>query len=218
MGTFAIVDVGIGNLRSVQKAIAHAADLARVPCEVSIVSDPDVVARADRVILPGQGAFRDCASALTGAMAEAVRAQVAKGTPYLGICLGLQVLFESSEEAPGCVGLGIFPGTNARLPDNQHDPVTGEALKIPHMGWNELTLKNGGHPFLRAAGGDGTYAYFTHSFHAVPKDERLVVATVKHGPLEITAAVARDNVFATQFHPEKSQAAGIALLDAFVKS
>ena len=151
-------------------------------------------------------------------MDQAVREQIRKGTPYLGICLGMQVLFPTSEEAKGEEGLGVFPGTNARLLDGQRDPDSGEQVKIPHMGWNQLALRNGGHPFLRAAGGEGAYVYFVHSYHAVPDDPSLVVATTRHGPFEITAAVAKDNVFATQFHPEKSQAAGLALLDAFVRA
>jgi glutamine amidotransferase len=136
----------------------------------------------------------------------------------LGICLGRQSLFESSEEAPGYEGLGLFQGTNVRLADNQRDPASGEPVKIPHMGWNDIELVGGGHPFLEAAGGNGTHFYFTHSYHAVPSDPSLLVALARHGPFSITAAVARDNVFASQFHPEKSQAAGLALLTAFLRT
>jgi glutamine amidotransferase len=131
------------------------------------------------------------------------------GTPYFGICMGLQILFESSEESPGSPGFGWFQGSVQKL-------VGGPSIKIPHMGWNSLNLRHGGHPLLVAAGGEDAYVYFVHSFHAVPVDESLVKATVQHGNNVVTAAVGRDNVVATQFHPEKSQTAGIALLRHFL--
>jgi glutamine amidotransferase len=131
------------------------------------------------------------------------------GTPYLGICLGLQMLFESSEEAPGACGFGWFKGAVRKLSG-------GPGVKIPHMGWNSLTLQSGGHALLEAAGGAGTYVYFVHSFHAVASEPDVVKATVQHGDNVVTAAVARDNVIATQFHPEKSQAAGQGLLRRFL--
>jgi glutamine amidotransferase len=202
----------------VQKAVERAGDDAGLRWKASITSDPESIARADKVVVPGQGAFRDCATGLAGGIAPAVRSQIARGTPFLGICLGLQSLFESSEEAPGSDGLAFFRGTSVRLADGQRDPLNGELVKIPHMGWNEIELVGGGHPFLDAAGGQGTYFYFTHSYHAVPIDSSLVVARAQHGPFSITAAIARDNVFATQFHPEKSQSAGLALLSAFLRS
>jgi glutamine amidotransferase len=216
-GGVAIVDIGIGNLRSVQKAVERAAaDSGRAATEVVITDDPDRVARADRVVLPGQGAFRLCSLALARDLGDAVRGQIQRGTPYLGICLGLQALFTASEEAPSYPGLGVYEGTNVRLRDGARDAESGVPVKIPHMGWNALRLRGGGHPLLEAAGGEGTHVYFVHSFHAAPEDRSLVVATVQHGPHEVTAAVARDNVFATQFHPEKSQTAGLALLGAFL--
>jgi len=218
MSVVAIVDVGIGNLRSVQKAVEQAAQNAGIRWKAAITSDPESIARADKVVVPGQGAFRDCATALAGGIAPAIRSQIARGTPFLGICLGLQSLFESSEEAPGYQGLALYRGTNVRLADRQRDPLTGEPVKIPHMGWNEIELLAGGHPFLEAAGGEGTYFYFTHSYHAVPSDPSLLVARARHGPFSITAAIAKDNVFASQFHPEKSQAPGLALLTAFLRS
>jgi glutamine amidotransferase len=218
MGAVAIVDMGIGNLRSVQKAIERAAQDERLAWDAVITSDPDRIARADKVVVPGQGAFRDCAAALARGIGEAVRAQIDRGTPFLGICLGLQALFESSEESPGAAGLGLFRGANVRLPDGQRDASTGETLKVPHMGWNRIALEGSAHPYLAAAGGEGTYFYFTHSYHAVPSDPSLLAATAHHGPMSITAAVARGNVFASQFHPEKSQAAGLRLLGAFLGS
>lgn len=129
----------------------------------------------------------------------------------LGICLGLQILFETSEEAPGAAGFGWFKGAVKKL-------VGDTSIKIPHMGWNSLELTSGGHPLLEAAGGANTYVYFVHSFHAAATEAGVVKATVQHGHNVITAAVSRDNVMATQFHPEKSQAAGIALLRRFLTS
>lgn len=207
MTTVALVDTGLGNLRSVQKALETAAGGG---VKVVRTRDPDEVARADRVVVPGQGGFGRCAEALAGGLAEALSAARRRGTPYLGICLGLQVLFEGSEEAPGVKGLGWFPGRVARLQG-------GPGLKIPHMGWNQLERVGAEHPVLEAAGGAGTWFYFVHSFHAVPDDADLVRAVVGYGPNRVTAAVARENVVATQFHPEKSQAAGLALLTAFLR-
>jgi imidazole glycerol-phosphate synthase subunit HisH len=218
MRTVAVVDVGIGNLRSVQKALERAASDGGLAWRAVITPDPDAIARADKVVVPGQGAFRDCAIAMRSGVADALRAQIAKGTPFYGICMGLQTLFRTSDEAPGYEGLGVFEGTNVRLADRQRDPETGEAVKIPHMGWNSIELCGEGHPYLKAAGGEGTHFYFVHSYHAVPADRSLLAATARHGPFMVTAAIARGNVFASQFHPEKSQAAGLAVLTAFLRT
>ncbi len=218
MASVAIIDMGMGNLHSVQKAVERAGEGASLAWRSEITDDADRIARADKVIVPGQGAFRDCALALGRGLGGAIRAQIERGTPFLGICLGLQALFESSEESPGAAGVGIYRGNNARLPDGQRDPATGEALKIPHMGWNRIELVGPAHPFLTAAGGEGTYFYFTHSYHAVPADQSLLAAVARHGAMSITAAIAKDNVFASQFHPEKSQGAGLRLLTAFLAS
>jgi imidazole glycerol-phosphate synthase subunit HisH len=204
-----VVDVGLGNLRSVHKAVEVAgADLGKA-LEVRRTSDPEAVRAADRVIVPGQGGFRDCARALSGGLAEALLERIDAGVPYLGICLGLQVLFEGSDEAPGEVGLSVLPGRVSRLEG-------GRDVKIPHIGWNQLELSAGGHPHLEAAGGHGAWVYFVHSYHAVPAAEGVVRASASYGPNRITAAIARDNVFATQFHPEKSQTAGLLLLRSFL--
>jgi imidazole glycerol-phosphate synthase subunit HisH len=218
MGTVVVVDVGIGNLRSVQKALERAASDAGLAWRAEITPDPDAIARADKVVVPGQGAFRDCAIALERGVADAVRGQIEAGAPFFGICMGLQTLFRTSEEAPGYQGLGVFEGTNVRLRDGERDPTTGEPVKIPHMGWNAIRVHGPGHPYLEAAGGEGTYFYFVHSYHAVPADRSVLVATAEHGPFSVTAAVSRGNVFASQFHPEKSQAAGLAVLTAFLRS
>jgi imidazole glycerol-phosphate synthase subunit HisH len=205
----AVVDYGMGNLQSVVQALRAAAPAGT---EVVRTHSPDEVRKADRLVVPGQGGFRDAAARLAqDGLGESVQEKMRAGAPYLGICLGLQILFDSSEEAPGVAGFGWFKGAVKRL-------VGGEGIKIPHMGWNGLTLTSGGHPLLEAAGGPETYVYFVHSFHAVPTEAGVVRATVQHGDNVVTAAVGRDNVMATQFHPEKSQAAGIALLRRFLTS
>jgi glutamine amidotransferase len=202
--TTVLVDTGLGNLRSVQKALEAAGGT------VVRTRDLDAIRRADRVVVPGQGGFGAAAEALAGGLGDALNEARARGVPYLGICLGLQVLFEGSEEAPGAKGLGWFPGMVRKL-------EAADGLKIPHMGWNQVELAGGGHPVLDAAGGDQTWFYFVHSFHAVPDDPALVRGVAGYGPNRITAAIARDNVLATQFHPEKSQAAGLALLRRFLQ-
>ncbi len=203
----AVVDYGMGNLQSVVQALRAAAPAGT---EVVRTDAPEVVRGADRLVVPGQGGFRDAAARLgQGGLGESVLEKIRAGSPYLGICLGLQILFEKSEEAPGALGFGWFKGSVNKL-------VGGADIKIPHMGWNALELKNGGHALLEAAGGANAYVYFVHSFHAVPTEPDVVKATVQHGTNVVTAAVSRDNVTATQFHPEKSQAAGIALLRRFL--
>jgi imidazole glycerol-phosphate synthase subunit HisH len=202
--TTVLIDTGLGNLHSVQKALEAAGG------NVVRTRDLDAIRRADRVVVPGQGGFAAAADALEAGLAEALTEARARGVPYLGICLGLQMLFEGSEEAPGRKGLGWFPGTVKKL-------VAADGIKIPHMGWNQVELLGGGHPVLEAAGGDQTWFYFVHSFHAVPADPSLLRGVAGYGPNRITAAVARDNILATQFHPEKSQAAGLALLRRFLQ-
>lgn len=197
----------MGNLQSVVQALRAAAP---TDIEVLRTNSPEDIRRADRLVVPGQGGFRDAATRLAqDGLGESVREKMKSGTPYLGICLGLQMLFESSEEAPGAVGFGWFKGAVQKL-------VGSPSIKIPHMGWNSLALRGGGHPLLDAAGGEGAYVYFVHSFHAVPTEAGVLRATVQHGDNQVTAAVGRDNVMATQFHPEKSQAAGQALLRHFL--
>jgi imidazole glycerol-phosphate synthase subunit HisH len=197
-GRIALVDYGAGNLRSVENA------LRQVGAEVVVTRDPDAVRRADRVVVPGQGSMPACAEAMrrsgvADALVEAIRA----GTPVLGICVGLQILFEEGEEAGGAKGLGLLPGRVAKLPAGQ---------KLPHIGWSPLRATASAPPILAAM--DGAYAYFAHSY-AAPADAPGVALTTTHG-IPYCAALARENLIAVQFHPEKSQKVGLALLERFV--
>lgn len=202
-----VCDVGLGNLRSVERALLEAGRGRQL--HVEIASDPAKVRAADRLVMPGQGAFRDCARALGGELGEAVRGHITSGRPYLGLCLGLQVLFASSSEAPSEKGLGIFPGEVVRLTGGI-DPMTSTPLKIPHMGWN-VAEPTDNHGLL--AGPE--HFYFVHSYVVAPTDAGVVASTTEYGQ-KFVSAVARDNVFACQFHPEKSQGAGLALLERFL--
>ena len=207
--TTIVVDTGSGNLRSVEKAAEAAAESAN--CRGATVvrtGDPDRIRRASRVILPGQGAFGDGARAMQGGIGQAVLEFIQTGKPFFGICIGLQLLFESSDEAPGVRGLGVFQGVVRRLQG-------GAGIKIPHMGWNSLEFETESASLLSQSGAGNQYFYFVHSFHAVPAEPGVLLATVGYGSNRVTAAVGRDNVFATQFHPEKSQRAGLALLTEF---
>ena len=229
-----IVDLGLGNLRSVEKSVERAAGAAGLGAP-TITRDPDVVGRARLLVVPGQGAFRDGAAALDaggGAMRGAIAAALDGGAAYLGICLGLQLLFDGSDEAPEARGLSRFAGRVVRIPDGLTDgqcpscapgaPTTGRRLKVPHMGWNQPVLlrTDGGArlaPLIapRPGEGDPPWFYFVHGYHAVADDPSIVAATAGYGCLELTAAIARGPLVATQFHPEKSQRAGLALLEAF---
>ncbi|HVK85722.1 MAG TPA: imidazole glycerol phosphate synthase subunit HisH [Kofleriaceae bacterium] len=202
--TIALVDVCSGNLRSVERALVRAGG------EVVVSSDPEVVRRADKIVVPGQGAFGVFMRGLRErGLGDVLREAIASGKPYLGICLGLQVLFDESEEQGPCAGLGVLRGRVVKL-------APGDVrLKVPHMGWNALR-KRTDEPLL-AGIADGAYVYFVHSFHAMPADRSLIVAEVEHGH-EITAAIRKDNLFACQFHPEKSQAVGLAILEKFVEA
>jgi glutamine amidotransferase len=216
----AVVDAGLGNLRSVVRGLERAVAAARVEAEVLLVDDPLGVRSAARVVVPGQGAFGEAAAGLRhdAPLGAAVLESIRAGKPYLGICLGHQVLFEWSEESPAHPGLGLFPGVVRRLPDGATEDSGDGArrLKIPHIGWAEVSRASGAaaHPVL-----DGElppWFYFVHSYHAVPEEPSLVARVAPFGSCPITAAVARDNVLGVQFHPEKSQASGLALLARFV--
>jgi glutamine amidotransferase len=195
----AIIDYGVGNLYSVEKAFV------RLGADAVVTGDPAAIMGAAKVVLPGVGAFGDCMSNLAEyGLTDVVREVAAKGTPLLGICVGLQILFAGSEEDPGVPGLGIFPGMVRRL--------VAPGLKVPHMGWNSLGL-SGVSP-LFAGLPENPYVYFVHSYHAVPDDPALITAWTEYGG-RVTAAVGRGNVHAVQFHPEKSGDAGLKILANF---
>jgi glutamine amidotransferase len=197
----AVVDYGMGNLRSVSKAIEHVAPEA----EVRVTADPEVILGAEKVVVPGQGAMPDCMRQLAESGARDAVLQAARAKPFLGICVGLQMLFEHGEEGD-TAGLGVLPGEVPRF--------RVQGLKVPHMGWNEVAQARP-HP-LWSQIADGSRFYFVHSYYPAPRDAALTAATALYGQ-PFTCAVARDNIFAVQFHPEKSQAAGLQLLSNFVR-
>ena len=204
----AVIDYGMGNLRSVSKAVEHVAGDA----EVRVTDDHQYIAAADRVVFPGQGAARDCMLAIGEHHLNQAVLDAARNKPFLGICMGLQVLLEHSEENGGTGLLGLVPGEVVRfdgsLPGDNDLP-----LKIPHMGWSQVT-KVVDHP-LWAGIADAERFYFVHSYYVVPDDQELVAGTTTYG-LSFASAIARDNLFAVQFHPEKSAQAGLLLLENFV--
>lgn len=205
--TVAVVDYGMGNLRSVAKALEHVAPDANV----KVTSDAAVIAAADRVVMPGQGAMPDCMREFT---ARGLREVVLKATadkPFLGICVGEQMLFGHAEEG-NVMGLEVLPGSVPRFPRNLC-AADGAPLKVPHMGWNEVEQTQS-HPLWKGIA-DGARFYFVHSYFVQPEDPALTAGRTYYG-IPFTSAVARANIFATQFHPEKSAEAGLALLKNFM--
>ncbi len=195
----AVVDYDAGNTLSVTRA------LEKVGGRVDLTSDPDRVLAADAVVLPGVGAFGDCMRKLRGrGMETACREVYRSGKPFLGVCVALQILFESSEESPGIDGLGIFPGTVVRFKSDE--------LKVPHMGWNQLSISRE-HPVLR--GLDGEAFYFVHSYYPEPEEPQDVLGNTEYG-VKFCAAAGRENLAAVQFHPEKSSRAGLKLYENFL--
>jgi glutamine amidotransferase len=204
-----VVDYGMGNLRSVAKALAHVAPQRRV-----VVSDDAATIRAaERVVLPGQSAMPDCMAGLLASGLAEVVLEVMRDKPFLGVCLGLQMLFESSEEGP-TRGLDVLPGRVVRFRDEALALPGGERLKVPHMGWNRVDQARP-HPMWQGIP-DGARFYFAHSYHPACDDAMDVAATTAY-PVPFTCAVARANIFAVQFHPEKSHTAGLSLLANFVR-
>ncbi len=197
----AIIDYDAGNIKSVEKALLYLGE------EAVITRDRDTILGADRVILPGVGAFGDAMDKLrTYGLDKVIQEVVGQNTPFLGICLGLQLLFESSEESEGVEGLGILKGKVVRLPEESD-------LKIPHIGWNSLKYPNPGRLFTGIA--EDSYVYFVHSYYLQAKDPSIVTATTEYGTL-IHASVEQGNVFACQFHPEKSSEVGMQILKNFL--
>ena len=198
----AIIDYDAGNIKSVEKA------LQKLGADVVITKDAQEILRADKVILPGVGAFGDAMANLKKfGLDKVIYEVVEKGTPFLGICLGLQLLFERSDETPGVEGLGILKGEILRIPDK-------DDLKIPHMGWNSLHLQNQGRLFMGLS--EQSYVYFVHSYYLKAEDEQIVKATTDYS-VNIHASLEKDNVFACQFHPEKSSDVGLKILKNFVE-
>lgn len=207
MANIAVVDYGMGNLRSVAQALEHVAG----ENTVAVTSDPAVIAAAERVVFPGQGAMPDCVRELDDRGLRAAVLDAAARKPFLGICIGQQLLFEHSEEG-SIDGLGILPGRVRRFPSGMKD-AAGAKLKVPHMGWNQVHQAME-HPLWAGIAKDARF-YFVHSYFVDPADPALVAAWTEY-PLRFASAVARANIFAVQFHPEKSQQAGLALLYNFV--
>ena len=207
MSSVAVIDYGMGNLHSIAKALQHAAPQV----DVQIVSDPELILKADRVVFPGVGAMRVCMQALNETHLAEVIKEVAKSKPLLGICLGMQALLTDSEENGSTQGLNILPGHVMRFSDSLVD-AQGNNLKIPHMGWNQVQFLS--HPLWNNIPQASRF-YFVHSYYAAPNDRSLVAATTDY-PTAFACALAQDNVFAVQFHPEKSQAVGLQLLSNFL--
>ena len=203
----AIIDYGMGNLRSVQKGFE------KIGFEALITNDPQVVLGAERVVLPGVGAFRDCMHNLEqGGFVEPILKIITEGRPFLGICVGMQLLFTDSVEFGLYNGLNVVPGHVLRFPDQM--TVAGEKLKVPQMGWNQLSIKR--HPPLLEGIDNGSNVYFVHSYYVKPDDDGVIATTTDYG-IEFCSAIWKDNVVATQFHPEKSQAIGLRILKNFAE-
>ena len=201
----AIIDYGMGNLRSVQKGFE------RVGFEAVVTADREKVLEADKIVLPGVGAFPDCMRNLEeGGFIEPLLRVIREGRPFLGICLGLQLLFTESEEFGVHQGLNVIPGRVVRFPEGMAE--SGEALKVPHMGWNQLAVRR--RPAAFDGIEEGANFYFVHSFYVAPEDTAVVATTTTYG-IEFCSAIWKDNVVATQFHPEKSQEKGLTILKNF---
>ena len=198
----AIMDYGVGNLFSVEKAFLY------LGADAMITNDAEVLRQADKIVLPGVGAFGDCMKNLQASgMIPVLKERVQAGVPLLGICVGLQILFEGSDESPEAEGLGFFQGRVRK--------IQADGLKIPHMGWNSLEVRRSAKPDLFAGLPENPFVYFVHSYHAVPEDGEIVTATADYGE-RLTAAVAKGNICATQFHPEKSGDVGLDILKNFI--
>lgn len=198
----AVIDYDAGNIKSVQKALEHLGG------QVSVTRDRDEILAADRVILPGVGNFGDAMAKINSFGLDAViREATERKTPFLGICLGLQLLFEESEESPGVKGLGLLPGKIIRIPK-------AEGLKVPQIGWNALKYPSEGRLFQGVA--EGSYVYFVHSYYLQAQEKDIVKATVEYG-VSVEASVEKENIFACQFHPEKSSDAGLQILKNFLE-
>ncbi len=203
----AVIDYGMGNLRSVQKSLEF------VGAKVIVTHDPDLILNANSVVLPGVGAFKDCMANLKKLkLVDPIRKFIDGGKPFLGICLGLQVLFEESEEYGPVAGLGILPGKVVKFPDGSSETKNGRPIKIPHMGWNQIKVKK--NVPLFGGVGDAPYFYFVHSYYVVPEDQNMIATVTNYG-VEFVSGIQHKNIYAFQFHPEKSQTLGLSILERF---
>lgn len=201
----AVIDYGVGNLFSVEKA------LTVLGADVRVTSEEDVIRQADKIVLPGVGAFGDCMKNLEeSGLIPVLMESVTAGKPLLGICVGLQILFDGSEESPGVRGLGLIPGMVKK--------IQAPGLKVPHMGWNSLAIREPRQQLDLFAGlAEKPYVYFVHSYHAVPEDPSVITSVTEYGE-QLTASVAKGNIQATQFHPEKSGDVGLHILKNFIEA
>jgi len=208
MSNIAVIDYGMGNLHSVAKALAHVTEK-----HIEVTSNAELILRAERVVLPGVGAIRDCIAEIKRLGLDEVIREAARNKPFLGVCVGMQALMDFSEENDGVECLGVIPGTVQPFARDLVDPVNGERLKVPHMGWNQVSqvIK---HPLWRDIPQDSRF-YFVHSFYVQPATPDPIAASTVYGH-PFASAVCKDNVFAVQFHPEKSQHAGLTLYANFV--
>lgn len=208
MSSVAVVDYGMGNLHSVAKALAHVTDN-----RIEVTSDAELILSADRVVLPGVGAIRDCIGEIKRLGLDGVIQEAAKSKPFLGVCIGMQALMDFSEENEGTECLGIIPGTVQPFAKDLVDPISNEKLKVPHMGWNQVyQLSN--HPIWKDIPQDARF-YFVHSYFVQPATPEPVAASTSYGH-PFASAVVKDNVFAVQFHPEKSHHVGLKLYENFM--
>ncbi len=211
MSSVAVIDYGMGNLHSVAKALEKVGE----GVQIQVTADAETILAADRVVLPGVGAMRDCMGEIRRLELDGVIRQcVDSGKPFLGVCVGMQALLESSAENDGVTCLGVLPGRVEYFGEDLQDGKTGEKLKIPHMGWNQV-YQEIEHPLWQGIAQDSRF-YFVHSYYAQPGSPDLIAASTNYG-FPFTSAVSKDNVFAVQFHPEKSQHAGLALYGNFLK-
>ena len=209
MTSIAIIDYGMGNLHSIAKALEHVAGKDRV----LVSSARETILAADRVVFPGVGAIRDCMAELQRSGLGEVVVEAVRSKPVLGVCLGMQALLDASEENQGITCLGVIPGKVVRFPQDMRDPGDGNKLKIPHMGWNQVHQR-GNHPMWKDIPMDSRF-YFVHSYYTVPARAEDIAATTPYG-LDFASVIAHGNVFAVQFHPEKSQHSGLQLLSNFI--
>ena len=211
MSTVAVIDYGMGNLHSVAKALEKVGE----GVEIKVTSDAETILSSDRVVLPGVGAMRDCMGEIVRlGLDKVIKEFIASGKPLLGVCVGMQALLESSAENEGVECLGVLPGKVEYFGDALKDIQTPEKLKIPHMGWNQVHHESE-HPIWKDIAQDARF-YFVHSYYAQPGNPDLIAASTSYG-ITFTSAVSKDNVFAVQFHPEKSQHAGLTLYANFLK-